>query len=127
MFHHLPNEENIIATIQATAATAPVLQLQVSGVVNIGRGVAYKIDCPPLMALHKQLQQIWKGRLTQQDQQGLWPHVTVQNKVDVATAKSLQQQLASSFQPFTAQGIGLSLFTYEGGPWAKVADYPFTP
>lgn len=125
LFHHLPHTNEVAAAIKNAAAQTPKMDLAVTGVVCTGRGVAYKIENKALIALHKQLQQQWRSVLTPQDAQGLWPHITVQNKVDAATAKALQTQLSASFEPFTAVGTGLSLFIYKGGPWQHVAHFSF--
>ena len=126
LFHHLPpEEESIISLIQAVCAQHSPMPLQVQAVVSIGKGVAYKIECPPLQQLHAFLQRQFKLWLLPQDVQKLWPHITVQNKVDPATAKILQQQLAQSFTPFEAWGTGLTLWVYEGGPWRWLQTFPF--
>jgi len=126
LFHHLPPEEESIPTvIKKVCAQHTLMPLQVQAVVSIGKGVAFKIECPPLQQLHAFLQQQWKPWLLPQDVQKLWPHVTVQNKVDPATAKALQQQLSGSFTPFEAWGTGLTLWVYEGGPWRWLQHFPF--
>jgi hypothetical protein len=77
------------------------------------------------MGMHKYLQQEWQQWLTPQDQQGLRPHITVQNKVEPETARILFEELAAAFVPFKAEGTGLSLWEYHRGPWQKIQDYNF--
>jgi hypothetical protein len=91
----------------------------------MGRGVMYTLDNPTLPALHKRLQRQWQPWLTPQDQQGLRPHITVQNKVDPAVARQLHEELAASFQPFEALGTGLALWAYRGGPWELQQRFSF--
>ena len=126
LFHHLPPaEKSIIDTIENTCAVQAPMRLSVNAVTGIGRGVAYKVDCPPLLQLHARLQQQWLPWLIPQDRQKLWPHITVQNKVAPPVAKALQQQLAENFSPFDAWGTGLMLWAYEGGPWRGLQQFPF--
>lgn len=126
LFHHLPpNEQMIVDSLAAATQTQEKLLLDVVGVVTIGKGVAYKIVCPSLLNLHRILQQKWQPWLLPQDRQKLWPHITVQNKVAPAIAKQTLEVLKEPFEPFTAQGIGLTLWRYEGGPWEFVQDFPF--
>jgi hypothetical protein len=126
LFHHLPpNEPNILDEITLQANNNGVLNLAVTDVVSIGKGVAYKIDCPPLQILHKQLQTKWQPWLTPQDRQKLWPHITIQNKVTPAVAQQTLLQVKNGFEAFTAIGTGLSLWAYEGGPWKALHHFPF--
>lgn len=121
LFHHLPADEpSILSTIRELCMQQRVVQLHIREVVFTGRGVAYRIDSPVLRQLHRSLQERWKRWLTPQDRQGLWPHITVQNKVDPAAARLLQRELALSFTPFQATGLGLQVWEYQGGPWGLV-------
>ncbi|RZK87473.1 MAG: 2'-5' RNA ligase family protein, partial [Hymenobacter sp.] len=99
------------------AGQPALLPLQVTGLKFMGRGVMYTLENAALPALHRHLQRQWEPWLTPQDKQGLRPHITVQNKVDPAVARTLHEELAAGFQPFTAQGTGLALWAYKGGPW----------
>jgi 2'-5' RNA ligase len=128
LFHALPGAElaTIVADLGAVASAQPEpLPLQATGVKFMGRGVMYTLDNPALPALHKRLQRQWQAWLTPQDQQGLRPHITVQNKVDPAVARRLHEELAASFQPFEALGTGLALWAYRGGPWELRQQFTF--
>jgi 2'-5' RNA ligase len=128
LFHALPGAEQatIAADLGAEAAAQPgPLPLQATGVKFMGRGVMYTLDNPALPALHKRLQRQWQPWLSSQDQQGLRPHITVQNKVDPAVARQLHEELAAGFQPFEALGTGLALWAYRGGPWELLQQFPF--
>ena len=63
--------------------------------------------------------------LTAQDRQKFQPHVTVQNKVQPAEARALFERLRADFSPWPAEGTGLDLWEYRGGPWGFVEGYPF--
>lgn len=119
LFHHLPADEpDILLAIQELCSGQPPFVLYIKEVVFTGKGVAYRIDCPPLKQLHHALQQRWQQWLIPQDRQGLWPHITVQNKVYPEEARALQKQLAAVFTPFEAMALGLSVWEYQGGPWS---------
>ena len=126
LFHHLPStEEKVKDDLQRWAAQTKEFELDVSAVVSIGKGVAYKIESPELIQLHKTMQQAWQQWLKPQDKQKLWPHITVQNKVSPAAAKETLQELQKDFQSFKAQALGFSLWYYEGGPWRFEKNYVF--
>ena len=127
LFHHLPaGETQIIEAISNTVSNFDKMQLQVTGVKNIGNGVAFAMECAQLQAMHKQLQQQWDTWLIPQDRQKLWPHITVQNKVNPDVAKSLKEKLEQEFTPFEITGTGLSLFEYQGGPWKFIREFEFS-
>ena len=120
LFHALPGREEaaIAAQLATVAASEPgLLPLQVSGVKFMGRGVMYTLDNAHLQALHRRLQRQWQAWLSPQDGQGLRPHITVQNKVTPEVGRQLYAELAAGFEPFEAQGTGLALWAYRGGPW----------
>lgn len=127
LFHHLPGAELPAITQQLTAlaATAAPLTVRVGGVRFLGQGVAYTLETPPLQQLHKTLQTAWAAWLTPQDRQPLRPHVTVQNKVTPAVARTLHEHLTATFAPFEVRGTGLTLWAYRGGPWQELAQFPF--
>jgi len=127
LFHHLPGDNyDAIRSQVATAAGAEApLQVSVTGVRFLGRGVAYTMENQRLRALHKRLQKQWHGKLTPQDQQRLNPHITVQNKVEADIARALHQELSHQFQPFDVTGTGLQLWAYRGGPWEALDMFPF--
>ncbi len=127
LFHALPGVEyDAIASYLAEVAAAQPgpLPLRVTALKFMGRGVMYTLENPALPALHRRLQQHWQAWLSPQDQQGLRPHITVQNKVDPAVARALHEELAAGFRPFEAQGTGLALWAYRGGPWEQLAQWP---
>lgn len=125
LFHHLPHEPPIFENLTALCSNQKRFSLNVSGIVSIGRGVAYKIESPVLQELHKRLQQQWQPWLIPQDRQKLWPHITIQNKVAPETAQALLQELQKKFSPFEVQALGLKLWNYLGGPWEVQETFPF--
>ena len=128
LFHALPGAEYeaLAADLAALATAQPApLPLQVTGLKFMGRGVMYTLANPDLPALHRGLQRQWQPWLSAQDQQGLRPHITVQNKVDPAVARQLHEALTADFQPFEATGTGLALWAYRGGPWELLRRFAF--
>lgn len=119
LFHHLPGAEadRLVAELERVSQWYHPLRMVVKEVRLLGKGVAYRLECTLLQQLHRQLQKQWQAQLTPQDQQKLWPHVTVQNKVAPDEAKRLHAQLSAGFEPFEAVGTGLHLWEYHGGPW----------
>lgn len=127
LFHALPGDQEaaIRATLAPICAATPVLTLSLPSVRFLGRGVAINVDSPALLALRGCLAQQWHDWLSPQDRQRYQPHVTIQNKVVPEVARALYTQLSQSWVPLTAQGEGLLLWRYQGGPWAFVAEFPF--
>jgi 2'-5' RNA ligase len=127
LFHHLPGRERAAISEYLTAycqQLAP-MALAVTGLQFLGQGVAYRVESEAVEALHRDLQRHWRPWLTPQDQQKRRPHVTIQNKVRPEVARSLHEQLSSSFQPFAATGTGLQLWAYRNGPWEAVQTFGF--
>ena len=127
LFHHLPG--NRLASISEHLATmcagqGPV-DVSVTGLRPLGRGVAYSLRSPEMEALRAQCATLWHDDLTAQDRQGWRPHVTVQNKVSSAEASALLARLSRDFVPFSAIATGLALWRYCGGPWESEAVMPF--
>lgn len=127
LFHHLPGAELVPVQAQLTAIAAGQrpLPLSVTGLRSLGRGVAFTLENDELRALHRRLQAAFAPHLTPQDQQKLQPHVTIQNKVAPAEARTLLAALQAGFTPFAAVGTGLNLWAYRNGPWEHLAGFPF--
>lgn len=126
LFHHLPFTDTILSSLKEIIRPCPVLSLHITEVVFTGRGVAYKVICPSLLQLHKKLQTEWQAFLIPQDKARLWPHITVQNKVAPHVARKTRDELQETFIPFTAYGIGVTVWEYLDGPWKKAETLYFT-
>lgn len=127
LFHALPGDrQDFVEDVldRATVDQAP-LTLQVSGLRSLGSGTAYVIEGAALMALRARLARFFDADLGAQDRQPFRPHITVQNKVRPELANALLDALRSGFTPWSAQGTGLRLWHYEGGPWRAAATFPF--
>jgi len=127
LFHHLPGAEleAVCEQLHTCCSQQAELPLCVTGLRSLGRGVAFNVENPALLALHRQLQATFAAHLTPQDRQPLQPHVTIQNKVEPAAARQLLASLQADFAPFGAVGTGLQLWAYRGGPWDALQYFPF--
>jgi len=125
LFHLLPGEELGQVRSDAGNLDTKTFAVHVTKVRSLGRGVAYVIDAPPLLALHRALSTSWKVWLTPQDRTKYSPHVTIQNKVDLLTARELLKELEASFSPFSFEATGLDIWHYRNGPWQPAASVLF--
>ena len=127
LFHALPGERHaqIVALLTSEAARTPVLTASVTGLRNLGGGVAYALRSETLSALRRRLAQAWSGWLTPQDSQGFNPHVTVQNKVTGAEARRTAELLRAEFSPFEIVVRGIAVWRYDGGPWSRGTEHLF--
>lgn len=126
MFHALPPSAIDDAKRQlALHAAGPAPRATLAGLMNLGTGVAFRIVSDDLDAIRIAIADHFHGALTAQDGPGWRPHVTVQNKVSASVASALFAVLDRDFRPRPLGIAGLSLHRYLGGPWERVARYPF--
>lgn len=117
-FHKLPDDDHVFETLKILSRKQSQFQMEVTAVRSIGNGVAFKIESETLLLLHKSLQGKFKSLLIPQDQQRLWPHITIQNKVAAADANALALSLNATFKPFEVTAKGFTVWEYLNGPWA---------
>ena len=89
MFHTLPPSVEAEARTRLKAASAarkPKASLE--GLMNLGGGVAYRVVSTDLDRIREELASDFYGLLSAQDAGGWRPHVTIQNKVQPATARA---------------------------------------
>ncbi len=127
LFHALPGEEEaaVHTLLEEVASRTAPFPVQVDSLMQLGRGVAYRLRSDALQGLHAQLRKAWLAWLTPQDRQGFRPHVVVQNKVSSAEAKVLYTRLAAGFVPWQAIAVGILLWRYDGGPWTAAGSFAF--
>ena len=123
LFHHLPGLEEpaILTVLRGLAAEAKPIPFTVPGLRFLGRGVAVEVACPGLVELRAKLAQGWHDWLGAQDRQGFRPHVTIQNKVAPAVARTLFDRLGPGFTVAEGTIAGLDLWRYLGGRWESAA------
>lgn len=120
VFHQLPCTGETISFLKAFRF--PGFVAKATGLMKLGRGVAYRIACDEIKQLHQLLSKHFYPVLSAQDRQGYRPHVTVQNKVSPETANSLFKTLNSGFVPFQVGIEAIQVFSYLGGPWQHEFD-----
>jgi 2'-5' RNA ligase len=126
LFHALPPSalDEVKQRLASLACQSPPFAT-ISSVMNLGRGVAYRVSSPGLEALREELATAFHGLLSAQDSAGWRPHVTIQNKVAPKIARTLAERIGKTFEPRPLALTGLALHEYLGGPWAPLGRWPF--
>jgi hypothetical protein len=127
LFHHLPPSAlpEIKQRLASLAKEFGPPVAQVAGLINLGCGVAYQVESADLMAIRNGLADAFAGMLTPQDLAQPRLHITIQNKVEPATARITLRELSRDFAPQNLSIIGLAAFHYLGGPWAPIGQWNF--
>ncbi len=126
MFHHIPpSAGDELDRRLAALCRRPAPAARVPGLMNLGRGVALKVESPELQEIRAELADALEGLLLPQDRQGWRPHVTVQNKVEPAQARATLAELQAGFAPRIIRVAGLASWNYLGGPWALRSRFAF--
>lgn len=119
LFHQLPPSalDELERMIRAIASDTPPPAAHVREVYSLGRGVAFRIESPALLAARARIAYRFSGMLSEQDRGTPRLHITVQNKVTPAAARALLDELARDFRPRPIAIVGLAAHRYRGGPW----------
>jgi 2'-5' RNA ligase superfamily len=127
LFHHLPPSHlaEIKSRLATLAGECPPPVADLTEVMMLGRGVAYRVESPELLSIRDELAEEFRGLLIPQDQARPRLHITVQNKVDPAIAKALHAELSAAFRPRALAISGLAAHYYRGGPWEHIATWSF--
>lgn len=126
MFHALPpSAETELRARLSALAKAKVPSATIEGLIDLGGGVAFRVVSPDLDRIRDQLWRDLHGLLGAQDSGGWRPHITIQNKVAPRVARVLLSNLDREFRPRPLAISGLGLYRYLGGPWERIAGYPF--
>lgn len=127
LFHHLPpaHWQEIKRYIIGLTREYEAPLARTDRLLNLGRGVAFHVDSPELMAIRSMIAQNFAGLLIPQDQAKPRLHITVQNKVSAAIAKQTLELLMAEFEAFQVNIIGIAAFHYMGGPWEKIGHWRF--
>jgi hypothetical protein len=126
MFHHLaPALESELCARLKILTKSPAPKARITGILDLGGGVAYRVDSPDLEACRDSLADAFETYLTPQDRARWRPHITVQNKVTAEAAKKLRVSLAVDFVDRPLDVAGLAVFRYLGGPWEAVGAWRF--
>ena len=126
MFHALPpSVEDELRRELASHAAGPPPRALLAGLMNLGRGVAYRVVTEELELIRREIGARFHGLLSAQDNQGWRPHVTIMNKAEPAAAKALLRELERGFEPRPLAVMGLALHRYLGGPWEPLGSWSF--
>jgi hypothetical protein len=123
--HFPPSAEAEVLRRMADLCAGPPPPARIAGVMDLGGGVALRIESPALLAMRDALAEAFHGLLMPQDQAPPRLHVTIQNKVDAARARALAAQMAREVAPRPFTIAGLAAWRYAGGPWLPVKAMPF--
>lgn len=126
LFHHLPPARlpELSRRLAEECRAAPP-RARLAAVRFLGRGVAYDVDSPALLAIRERIADAFAADLVPQDQQRPRLHITIQNKVDPAVARALHAELSADFRPRPLAIAGLAVFFYRGGPWEPAGCWQF--
>ena len=126
MFHALPPSAEAEARHElARHAAGPAPQAMITGLMNLGGGVAYRLVSDDLEAVRRDIANHFHGMLSAQDGQGWRPHITIMNKAKPTAARALLAELEREFRPRPLAIVGLALNRYLGGPWEKLGTWRF--
>ncbi|MEO5708142.1 MAG: 2'-5' RNA ligase family protein [Alteraurantiacibacter sp.] len=126
LFHALPPmvEGELRDLLASLGRRAPV-PARLEGVTSLGGGTALKLVSPAMLDLRDEIADHFRGMLTGQDSHRPRLHITVQNKVTLAEAIALQQDLAQRVEPRDFAFRGLELHAYLSGPWDMLGRWRF--
>lgn len=127
LFHHLPPTHwpEIKRYIIAISREYEAPFARTDRLLNLGRGVAFHVDSPELIAVRSMIADNFATLLIPQDKAKPRLHITVQNKVSGAIAKQTLEILTAEFEAFDLEIIGIAAFYYKGGPWQKIGHWRF--
>lgn len=126
MFHHLPPAcADELKQLLRDEARGNNPQARLSGLINLGGGVAYRVDSPDLEDIRARIAERFAPMLTPQDRSPWRAHITVQNKVKAPEAHALLDQLSVERAPRPLALSGLAAWSYRDGPWAPIVSYAF--
>lgn len=126
LFRALPPsaEDEVRRSLARTAFRAPP-EARTSGVMDLGEGVALRVESPALEHIREELAGEFQGLLSSQDRGPWTAHVTIQNKAEPRAVRSLLREMREGFEPRPLRISGLRLVRYVEGGWEPLAAYRF--
>jgi hypothetical protein len=126
LFHHLPPslETELRAMLKALAA-APAPAARIEGLHSLGAGVAIGLSSPGLMAIRDVIAERFARHLIPQDRHPPRLHITIQNKVEPATARATLAALREEIAPRSTEIAALLCWHYCDGPWQAISRHVF--
>jgi 2'-5' RNA ligase len=98
LFHALPPFDDTMLLVEGCSQQYQRFEIQVTGLMKLGYGVAFSLQSEMLNDLHRHLTKLFKNALTPQDMQSFKPHITIQNKVSPEVANNLFVELHQEFR-----------------------------
>ncbi len=98
---------------------------EIAELMDLGGGVAFRVVSNDLDDIRSELAYDLHGLVSSQDKGGWRPHITIQNKVAPKVARALKESLERNFTARSLAISGIGIHRYLGGPWERVAVYPF--
>ena len=123
MFHRLSPLQ--VERLCAVPRPARPIAVDFDALVFLGAGNAVRATAPELVQLRDEIRAALGCGLSRQDAQRWMPHVTIQNKVTPAAARTLQAALAADFRARSGSIDALEVWDYLGGPWRLAQSLPF--
>jgi hypothetical protein len=120
-----PSAEAEIRHVLAEIASRKAPRAALSGLMDLGGGVAFRIVSEELDRLREEMSARFHGLLSAQDAGGWIPHVTIQNKVPPQEARALSNSIGARYDRRPLRISGLGLHQYLGGPWETLRTYSF--
>lgn len=126
LFRALPPsaESEARRSLSRAASRAPP-KGHISGVIDLGGGVALRVSSPGLERVREELADEFYGLLSAQDRGPWTAHVTIQNKAEPRAARGLLREMREDFEPRELRIRGLQLVRYVDGAWVPVAAFRF--
>jgi 2'-5' RNA ligase superfamily len=100
-------------------------EVHFDGLMDLGGGTALALRSSGMLAIRELVAEHFHGALTAQDRHEPRLHITIQNKVDRPTAKTLQAELAGQLSPREFAFPALGLHLYRETHWERVGKWPF--
>jgi 2'-5' RNA ligase len=127
LFNRLPagRAREIKGLLREVAARQKPIDVVVGEAKALERGVAIALRSPQLHALRETLAAEWRPFLAEPDLAAFRPHVTIQNNVSAAEARTTQRQVSAGRLPHSLRGVGLHLWRYREGFWEDVQLFRF--
>lgn len=126
LFHGLPpSAHDEIVRLLGDLASMPPPSARVTGIMDLGRGTAFAVDSPGMVAVHADIAERLHGLIQQKDTRPLRLHITVQNKVSPGEARALQAELAATTTPRAFRFRGFGLYGWTGDLWRRMRVFVF--
>lgn len=114
LFRQLPpsQEADLLARLRLEARDLRAAQAQPLGWSERDAGIALRLSCPALEALHARLAEAWAPLLGAADRGPPWLHVTIAHGLDPRAVRGLARRLANEPLPPRLALVALELWRW---------------